>query len=81
MKSPRDMDAPGLIKALQHLGYRVVRQSGSHIRLQCDQRRPHALTIPNHSPLKVGTLASILGDVALHRELSRDELLAKMLGP
>jgi len=74
------MDAPELIKALQHLGYRVVRQSGSHIRLQSDQPRPHALTIPNHSPLKVGTLASILLDVALHRQVTRDELLAQMFG-
>ena len=33
MKLPRDMDAPDLIKALQGIGYQVVRQSGSHIRL------------------------------------------------
>ena len=75
MKLPRDMDAPDLIKALQRIGYRVVRQSGSHIRLQCDQPKPHALTIPNHSPLKLGTLAAILADVAAHKGLSREALL------
>ncbi len=79
MKLPRDMDAPDLIKALQHLGYRVVRQSGGHIRLQSDQPKPHALTIPNHSPLKLGTLASILGDIALHREVTKEELLRQIL--
>ncbi len=75
MKLPRDMDAPELIKALQRIGYRVVRQSGSHIRLQADQPDPHALTIPNHSPLKIGTLAAILADVAESRGLTRDVLL------
>jgi predicted RNA binding protein YcfA (HicA-like mRNA interferase family) len=78
MKLPRDMDAPELIKALQRLGYRVVRQSGSHIRLQSDQSKPHALTIPKHSPLKLGTLASILSDIALHRDMSKDELLKQL---
>lgn len=54
MRLPRDMDAPELIKALQRFGYRVVRQSGSHIRLHVDHPEPHALTVPNHSPLKLG---------------------------
>ena len=51
MKLPRDLDALELIKALQGIGYRVVRQTGSHIRLQRDFPTPHALTIPNHSPI------------------------------
>lgn len=36
MKLPRDVDAAELIKALAKIGYRVVRQSGSPIRLQCE---------------------------------------------
>jgi predicted RNA binding protein YcfA (HicA-like mRNA interferase family) len=79
MKLPRDMDAQELIKALARLGYRVVRQSGSHIRLQADHPKPHALTIPNHSPLKLGTLMAILNDVAQHHDLSRDDLIARLL--
>ena len=75
MKVPRDMDAPELIKALTRIGYRKVRQSGSHIRLQADQPKPHALTIPDHSPLKLGTLSSILSDVAQHRGMTRDALI------
>lgn len=78
MKLPRDMDAPELTKALQRIGYRVVRQSGSHIRLLTDQPHPHALTIPNHSPLKLGALAAILSDVADHRGLTRDALLQSL---
>ena len=76
MKMPRDMDTPKLIKALEHIGYRVVRQSGSHIRLQSDQPKPQALTVPNHSPLQLGTLMTILMDVADHRDVSRDELVS-----
>ena len=75
MKLPRDMDARELIKALQRIGYHVVRQSGSHIRLQTEQPKAHALTIPNHFPLKLGTLSAILGDVAQHRNIDKEELL------
>jgi predicted RNA binding protein YcfA (HicA-like mRNA interferase family) len=78
MKLPRDMDAAQLIKALQRVGYRVVRQSGSHIRLQCDEPA-HSVTIPNHSPLRIGTLAAILGDVAARRHLDREGLLKDLL--
>ena len=75
MKLPRDLDAADLIKALQRHGYRVVRQTGSHVRLQADDPKPHALTIPNHSPLKVGTLAAILADIAARRGMDRGALL------
>ena len=75
MKLPRNMDAPELIKALERIGYRTVRQSGSHIRLQSSESKPHALTIPNHSPLRVGTLSAILSDVAQHRGLTKDALI------
>lgn len=40
MKLPRDTDARELIKALRRIGYRVVRQSGSDIRLQTEQPKP-----------------------------------------
>ncbi|HEY2344351.1 MAG TPA: type II toxin-antitoxin system HicA family toxin [Xanthomonadaceae bacterium] len=74
MRLPRDLDAADLIKSLERIGYEVVRQSGSHIRLQADQPKPHSLTIPNHSPLKLGTLAAILADVAAHRGIPKDAL-------
>ncbi len=80
MRLPRDTDARELVKALQRVGYRVVRQSGSHIRLQAEQPKPHALTIPNHSPLKLGTLSAILGDVARQRDMDKEELLRQLFG-
>lgn len=78
MKLPRDLDAAQLIKLLTRIGYRVIRQSGSHIRLHCDEP-VHSLTIPKHSPLRIGTLASILADIAGKRDIGRDELLAMLL--
>ena len=78
MKLPRDMDAAQLIKVLQRIGYRVVRQSGSHIRLHCDEPS-HSVTIPHHSPLRIGTLAAILGDVAAKRGITREAFLKQML--
>ena len=70
---------PELIKALARLGYKPVRQTGSHIRLQCDDP-VHAITIPNHRPLRVGTLAAIITDVAAQQNMDRDTLIRLMQG-
>jgi hypothetical protein len=34
--------------------------------------------IPYHSSLRVGTLAAILGEVAAHFSISRDELIERL---
>ena len=80
MKLPRDVDAKELIKALGRLGYRVTRQTGSHIRLACDAPTPHALTVPNHTPIKAGTLSAILSDVAAHQHTDKAALVDKLFG-
>jgi predicted RNA binding protein YcfA (HicA-like mRNA interferase family) len=50
-----------VIKALQKDGWVVVRQKGSHIRLQKRlQEEVLKLTIPAHRPIKRSTLAYIL---------------------
>ena len=74
MKLPRDIDGGQLVKALDRLGYRVIRQSGSHLRLQCDDPS-HAIAVPDHRPIKVGTLSAILSDVATHHEIDKAELV------
>jgi predicted RNA binding protein YcfA (HicA-like mRNA interferase family) len=78
MRIPRDLTGKELIKALGKLGYEVTRQSGSHIRLTTSRNGTHHITIPDHRPIKVGTLAGILGDVAGHHQLTREELLAML---
>ena len=80
MKLPRDLSGVDLAKALGRVGYRVVRQSGSHIRLTRDGTEHHHLTVPAHDPLKIGTLAAILSDVTLHLKLDRDGLLDRLFG-
>jgi predicted RNA binding protein YcfA (HicA-like mRNA interferase family) len=80
MKLPRDVSGADLTKRLERFGYAVTRQTGSHLRLTTSKRDQHHVTIPNHDPLKVGTLAGILSDVAAHLEISRDELIQRLFG-
>lgn len=80
MRLPRDVSGAGLIKRLGGLGYRMTRQTGSHIHPTCEQPELHHVTIPNHDPIRVGTLAAIISDVAVHHRLEREELLLKLFG-
>jgi len=41
MKLPRDLSGAELVKALAHVGYRVTRQTGSHIRVSTDAPSQH----------------------------------------
>ena len=74
MKLPRDISGNQLIKNLKPLGYIVTRQTGSYIRLSTEQNGQHHITISKHDPLKIGTLAAILADIAIHFNLSKSEL-------
>lgn len=79
MKIPRDIDAAVLIRALRLLGYAPERQGGSHIRLTSFLNGTHHITVPNHRPLKPGTLlGGVLKPVAAHHKLTVEELLAKL---
>jgi predicted RNA binding protein YcfA (HicA-like mRNA interferase family) len=78
MKLPRDLSGEVLAKALEKLGYTVDRQTGSHIRLTTQENGEHHITIPNHSPIKIGTLSAILRDIENHFDLTREELLTQL---
>jgi predicted RNA binding protein YcfA (HicA-like mRNA interferase family) len=78
MKLPRDITGEALASALKQFGYETVRQTGSHIRLTTQREGEHHITIPNHSPLKTGTLNAILKDIASHFKISRDDLLKQL---
>jgi len=80
MRLPRDLSGSDLAYALRKLGYQVTRQSGSHLRLTTQQHGEHHITIPQHNPLRIGTLSGILADIATHFELSRDELTERLFG-
>jgi predicted RNA binding protein YcfA (HicA-like mRNA interferase family) len=78
VKTPRDCSGPKLVRALRRFDYTVLRQTGSHIRLVTQQGGEHHVTVPNHDPIKVGTLHDILKDVAVHHSLSIDQLLREL---
>ena len=76
MRLPRDLSGADLAKALRRLGYETTRQTGSHLRLTTQVGGEHHVTVPRHGPVKVGTLAAILNEIADHAGLTREELLA-----
>jgi predicted RNA binding protein YcfA (HicA-like mRNA interferase family) len=80
MKIPRDISGQELIRYLKPYGYIITRQTGSHIRLTTNDNGQHHITIPNHAPLKVGTLSAILADVAIHFNKSKDILVQELFG-
>lgn len=78
MRVPRDLSGPELIRRLERLGYTVTRQSGSHVRLTTSENGEHHVTVPRHDPLRLGTLSAILGAVATHHGIERDQLLKRL---
>ncbi|MEI6817270.1 MAG: type II toxin-antitoxin system HicA family toxin [Bacteroidota bacterium] len=75
MKIPRDLSGEELVKLLKIYGYQPVRQSGSHIRMTTQTNGEHHVVIPNHSPLKIGLLSSILTDIADHLGKTKEEIV------
>lgn len=80
MRLPRDASGHELVRLLAGLGYQVTRQTGSHVRLSRQANGEHHITIPMHAHLKVGTLNSILKDVARHLEVSKEQLVRRLWG-
>ena len=80
MRLPRDLSGRDLAKALSRLGYRIIHETGSHIRLFTERIGQHHVTVPDHPSISVGTLGTILRDLQQHHQLQRDELLEKLFG-
>ena len=78
MRLPRDLTGKQFAKIVEVLGYRIERQTGSHILLTTSKNGEHHITIPNHSPIKIGTLNAILKDIANHFEITRDNLIDQL---
>ena len=78
MKLPRDIEPQRLISALRVLGYHPTRQSCSHIRITTQTNGEHHEVIPNHSPIKIGTLQSILSIITRHHDISVEKLLSTL---
>ena len=75
MKIPRNLNADELIQCLSKVGYVPTRQTGSHIRLTTEQNGQHHITVPQHNPMRIGTLSAILNSVAAHLGIEKQELV------
>lgn len=75
MRLPRDVTGANLVKALRKLEYKVTRQKGSHIRVTTQHGGEHHEAIPNHNPIKIGTLSSILKSIAAHHKMTVEDLV------
>jgi predicted RNA binding protein YcfA (HicA-like mRNA interferase family) len=80
MRLPRDVSGSELAKMLEIYGYRVSRQTGSHLRLTTTVKGEHHITIPQHKDLRVGLLSSILSDISDHLGISREEIVVSLFG-
>lgn len=78
MRLRRDVTGRDLVKSLHRLGFVVTRQSGSHLRITTQLDGEHHEVIPNHSPIKVGTLQALLKNIAAHHGLSVAEVLKRL---
>lgn len=63
------LNYPAVIAAFVRAGWRVVRQKGSHVRLErVTESGTLKVTIPAHKPIKRTTLAKILASAELALE-------------
>jgi predicted RNA binding protein YcfA (HicA-like mRNA interferase family) len=65
------LSAKEVIKSLDQFGFKVIRQTGSHIHLWNEDRNL-LVTVPNHTELAKGTLISIIKQA----RVSRDEFIS-----
>lgn len=78
-RAPRDVSGKDLIKVLSKYGYEVVRQAGSHIRLSIALNDGvKNITIPNHDPIKLGTLMAIINYVSEQLKINKEDIINKL---
>ena len=81
MKLPRDLDGKKLAALLRPYGYQITRQTGSHMRLTSALKGgEHHVTIPAHKELSVGTLHSILREIASYLQMELASFLNELFG-
>jgi predicted RNA binding protein YcfA (HicA-like mRNA interferase family) len=78
MKTPRSLAAKELIKLLKVYGYEVVSQKGSHIKVTTRLMGEHHLAIPNHNPIKTGTLNAIIRQVADYLGKDKEDVFSEL---
>jgi predicted RNA binding protein YcfA (HicA-like mRNA interferase family) len=80
MRLPRDISGMQLVTALRRIGYEKNRQNGSHARLTHVGPPQHHVTVPLHDAIRLGTLSSILDEVAQAQDVSKESLARQLFG-
>lgn len=62
MKIPRDVNGHEAARALRRAGYETLRQTGSHLVMRKGGR---TVVVPQHKPIKPGTLKGIIEQAGL----------------
>ncbi|MEK6647547.1 MAG: type II toxin-antitoxin system HicA family toxin [Candidatus Firestonebacteria bacterium] len=76
MRLPRDISCEELVKIVcKKYGYQITRKTGSHLRLTTFLKGEHHITIPKHRFLKIGTLNTILLDIAKYLKVDKQNLI------
>jgi predicted RNA binding protein YcfA (HicA-like mRNA interferase family) len=71
VKVPRDVSGAEAVRAFQRLGFAVVRQEGSHIRMG---KAGIHITIPNHKEIAPKTLQTMLRQASVTLDEFRDAM-------
>ena len=70
-----------LIKMMTRMGYEVVRQRGSHVRLRkTTPAGEHKITVPFHREIAKGTLNDILSTVSVWNSIPKKDLVRMLRG-
>jgi predicted RNA binding protein YcfA (HicA-like mRNA interferase family) len=62
MKVPRNVDGNDAARALTRFGFTKIRQTGSHLIMRKEDR---TVVVPQHKPIKPGTLAALIKQAGL----------------
>jgi len=65
VKLPRDVSGAKAARALKRIGFVELRQTGSHLILR---REGRTVFVPQHKPLKPGTLKGVIEQAGLTLE-------------
>jgi predicted RNA binding protein YcfA (HicA-like mRNA interferase family) len=65
VKLPRDVSGAKAARALKRIGFVELRQTGSHLILR---REGRTVVVPQHKPLKPGTLKGVIEQAGLTLE-------------
>ena len=76
MKILRNLKCTELVQTLcKTWDYKIVNQEGSQMILETETPSHHRLCVPDHNPLRVGTLNSILGAISRHKGTTKPDIL------